>query len=391
MIPEKDIDFGKKTRYIYLACCILGNTLTLYARSIFYAQNTYSFEGCETTKFDKPWFATLVMSLGMSMATILYKLLLIFSKEPPISFSKVSFSMYLHAFLPAVFDITISVLNSIALLLIGSTLTTFIRIMNVFFATLLRLVWLKEKILPYSWVSLAIIIVGVIFVSASIWEDEMGKVHVNTKFIVATVLQLLVQLAFAAKAIREEQLLHSNDIHPIWLCGIEGIYESIMILFIVDPIVNFIPKKMGQGLSENLCAAVMMVIHSPTLIGCFVAYLFIACFFNCSVMGVEYSSSALHFIVCENFVTCISWVIDLLIKYPMKGSMFGLSDKSYGTEWNSLSFLRLIGVVIIIIGSMLYIKLIKLPCFTYEESNVKIIEIPDLSAPGNEEAEAADE
>ena len=379
-MKEIDVDFGKKTRITYLILCMCGSLLTLYSRNIFYAQDTYEFPGCPIQKFNKPWFATLFMAVGMSLANILYQLFIVFSKDPPISFSKVHFSMYLHAIVPAAMDIIFSVLYSISILLIGSTFSTIIRFLDLVFATILRKFWLKETLLPYSWISLIVIIIGVILVSIAASINDIGSIQINGQFIVAAIIQICAQLASSFKAIREEQLLHQNDIHPVWLCGVEGVYEFVLILFILYPILNFMPKKFGEGLTEDFCAACQMMIHSKTLIGALIVYLFIACLFNTCVMGVQYSSNAIQFIVSENIVNSISWGIDLLIFYTMDGSIFGLTPKdSYGTEWTNLSYLRLVGVIFIILGSIVYVKFIKLPFFKYEDSNVKLVELDEIN------------
>ena len=218
-------------------------------------------------------------------------------------------------------------------------------------------------------------IVGVILTSISVTKNELSSIKIDSGFIIAAVLQILAQLASSFKSIREEQLLHKNDIHPVWLCGVEGIYEFIIVLFMLDPILNFMPKRFGEGLTEDFCAAVNMVTHSNTLIGTFIVYLFIACMFNICVMGVEYSSSAVHFMVSENCVNCISWGIDLLIHYTMGGTIFGLTEGGNGVKWTDLSWLRLFGVVLILFGSLIYVKAITLPFFKYEESSVKVIEM----------------
>ena len=373
-MKETDVDFGKKTRITYFLCCMCGSLLTLYSRNIFYEQNTYEYPGCPIQKFNKPWFATLFMAIGMSLANIFYQIILIFSKDPPISFRKVHISMYLHAIVPAALDIIFSVLYSISILLIGSTFSTIIRFLDLIFATILRKIWLKENLMLYSWVSIGVIVLGVILVSIAASFNDIGSIQVNGQFIVAALIQISAQLASSFKAIREEQLLHQNDIHPVWLCGVEGVYEFILILFILYPILNFMPKEFGEGLTEDFCAACQMMAHSKTLIGTLIIYLFIACFFNTCVMGVQYSSNAVQFIVSENIVNSISWGIDLLINYAMDGSIFGLTPKnSYGAQWTSLSWLRLVGVIFIILGSIVYVKFIRLPFFKYEESNFKLV------------------
>lgn len=377
-MEEIDADFGKRQRRMYFGCCIIGSILTTYFRQIFYAQYTYSFDGCSVKKFDKPWFATLVMAFGMSLANAAYKILLAFTKIKMSTYRNIPLSVYISATLPALFDIINSVLSSICILLIGSTFSTIIKFLDLVFATFIRRFWLKETILPYSWISTIIIVVGIILVSVSATINELSSMKFNGTFFIAASVQIIAQSLFAAQVIREEQILHKNDVHPMWLSGVEGVTEFLMILFMLYPILNFMPEKFGEGLTEDLCSACMMVYHSKKLIILFSVYVFIACFYNISVMGVEYMTSGIHFLVTENVVRCLSWFIDLLIKYAMNGSIFGLTDNTYGTSWNSWSYMRFAGVIIILSGSFIYIKVAKLPCFKYEDPNIKIINLDPI-------------
>lgn len=371
----KNGDFGKLPRRMYIFGCMCGSILTLYTRKIFYSQETYSYEFCPKTRFDKPWFATLFMALGMSLANIVYKLLLHFSKDPNPAFSSIPISIYIHALLPAALDIIFSVLYSIEILLIGETFATLLRFFDLIFATLLRKFWLKENLLLYSYVSLAVVIVGCFMSSIAITYDDLKKQTYNVNFFIAVSLQILAQLASSVKAIREEQLLHKNDIHPVWLCGVEGVYEIIMILFMAFPVLNFMPQKFGEGLSENFCAAIKMVGHSKILIAEFIIYPFIAMEYNTCVFGVQFTTSAVHFIVLDIVTGSVSWFFDLFIYYVMKRSLFGLTPPVMGLPWTDKSVLRLIGVTLLFIGSAVYTKFVKLPFFKYEESDVKIMNI----------------
>ncbi|EAX93782.1 hypothetical protein TVAG_339050 [Trichomonas vaginalis G3] len=372
-------DFGWRSRHLYLIGCVLGNIFTAYTRTMIYNQKVTSFKGCQEQIFEKPWYGTLLMAIGMAFGNIVYKLMLKFSKDPPPSFAKIHFSLYLHALFPAALDIIFTVLYNIAILLIGPVFATLLRFCDIIYATFLRRIWLKQKLLPYSYVSLAIIMIGVIMTSISIAYDGLKKFEYNLKFWAALTFQILAQFASSIKAIREEQLLHQNDIHPVWLCGVEGLYEFFILTFMAFPILRVMPQRFGPGLVENFCEDWKMVGSSKVLIAyCFI-YPFIAFEYNTCVFGVQFTANAVFFIVTDIFVGSISWFIDLFIFYAMKNSLFGLTPDNIGTNWNPRSPLRLVGIIIILIGSLLYTRVVKLPWFRYEESAVKVFKVNEPS------------
>jgi len=376
---SKDADFGKNQRRIYAFMCLFGSVFSYYSRKLIYDQDSYNFQGCIMTKFSRPWFVTLSMSIGMAMASLLYLLILIFKKEPPVSFKMIPFRSYISAIFPAVCDLAFSVLYNITTLMISSIFTVTFNFFMLLFTALFRRFLLKQRTLPYAWFSIGILIVGIILSSISVAGDEIQKTKLSLKLLFGCGVQLIAQVLAALKAISEEKILHQNDLSPIWLCGIEGIYEALLLLFAFFPLLYISPKSFGEQFQENFCSDFLMVIHSPKLMLNIFVYLFIAMCYNTGLMGVILTTSAIGFSVVESIASTVMWMMDLFIHYQLHGFLFNLNSSKFGEPWVSASYIRLAGYLLVIIGALIYIKIVKLSCFQYEESNIKVINMDDIN------------
>ncbi|EAY07660.1 hypothetical protein TVAG_273440 [Trichomonas vaginalis G3] len=358
---------------------IIGGILVLLSRKVIFSQKSFSYERCSIQEFDKPWIATLFMSIGLSFSNIIYKLMLVFDAKNYRLFTKIEFRLYLQGLTIAILDIIYSTLYSIAIVLIKEQYATLFRFVIILFTACLRRVWLKEKLLAYSYTALVIVTIGVVLSSISVIYDQLkvDTIKYNATFFIALTLQILAQLALSIKTILEEQILHQNDVHPTWFCGVIGIYETVIILFMVYPIVNFIPGKTGAGLSENFCDAIKMIGHSKVLIIEFVLFPLIELFYNVGILGVIFSTSGIHKIVFEMVYTSFAWFIELFIYYAMKGNVFGLA-KDMGAKWDKYSPMRLVGIVLIFIGSLLYSKTIKCKCYEYEQADTQVFRLSEV-------------
>ncbi|EAX98310.1 hypothetical protein TVAG_018460 [Trichomonas vaginalis G3] len=110
---------------------------------------------------------------------------------------------------------------------------------------------------------------------------------------------------------------------------------------------------------------------SNMLIIAFFLYPFLSCLFNISVLGTEFMFSAAKYLVLDIVVSStMQWVLDLILFYSTNGKLE--TEQQFGTKWDGYSFIRLIGVIILVIGAIFYIKLMRLKCFEYEDPDVSV-------------------
>ncbi len=68
--------------------------------------------------------------------------------------------------------------------------------------------------------------------------------------------------------------------------------------------------------------------------------------------------TAVHRTLVDALRTILVWGVDLFIYY--------LIDKNFGEEWNHYSYIQVLGFLLLLVGTMIYNAVIKLPCLYYE-------------------------
>lgn len=70
--------------------------------------------------------------------------------------------------------------------------------------------------------------------------------------------------------------------------------------------------------------------------------------------------TVVHRTLIDSLRTILVWVIDIIIFYLSKGS--------FGESWNAYSYVQLIGFSLLVIGTIVYNGVIKIPGLIYEQS-----------------------
>lgn len=366
------VDFGSKQRYIYIVLCIVGSLLSYYMRTLYYAQMSYSFKGCPTERFDRPWFGTLVMAIGMALCLVVY---LIWLKIDPTHGPKlldIPLKLYLYAFIPAISDMLYSLFYSYSIVNSG-TISIALRYFELIFVVIVNYFFFRPPNYLHQWIALGIVFIGVILVVISVLVSANSPEKVLAS---AVILQIVAQLAHAFKTNTEQKIIHYNDVCPWWLTGVEGIYQFAFILFGFDPIAYLLPEAKFESLHEDFCSSFMMAIHSGTILILFLIYLPICTTYNGSLIGTIMTTNAITYTIVEMIGTSIGWITDIIIFHGFHGKLILPSNGMvFGTQWTKYSYIRVIGAVIFFIGFLIYSGIIRFPCFTYPEANVRLIPI----------------
>ena len=362
--PE-ELDMGKSRRRFYIAGVIFGSIATVYCRAITTRQFAQGL-GCwdEPRRFANPYFFATMMAIGMSLAMCVYKInRACRTGAVMFTMSSLHFRHLMVIWGAALCDLYFSVAFATSAIYVGSSTAVALRFFDLLFVFLyLRLYW-KKKFLPYSVTSFFMVIGGLGLVSIG---EILGGQHSRAN-IGAVLFQLSAQFVSATKSVFEQIITHETDISPACLCGMEGMIEMVVIMTIAYPILYWIPVS-SAGLHEDLCDAVMMVIHSKVLSVLFFVYPMISCFFNICVIGVIQLKNGATYTVLEMANTCLVWLIDLVIYYVFDGDVGVASDM--GVKWSHYSYFRLLGSLTVLIAALVFIRVIKLPCCRYETPNV---------------------
>ena len=342
-------------------------------------------------KFKKPWFQTDTMFMGMTLGLLAYLVLGRRDKQEVASVAVEApgkippkWKLYLSSCLPSLCDLTATSLMNVQLLYIQASVWQMLRGSMTIFSSIFCAFILKRPHYPYMWwavfgVVIALGIVGV----AAVCANGAGVDGVSQgKTVMAICLTVLAQLVQATQLVIEDFLLHDLNTHPLQLVGLKGFWGFVLCSSICIPAVQFLPGDEGNGIHEDLLDTFEMMKNSPILLAFVILYIFFILFYNVGGMLVINVFSAVHRTILEGLRTLCIWVAQLIIHYSLLGTDYGEAHPSVGEAWGRWSFMQLSGFLLLFTSTLMYNKIIRLPCFQYPPDT------PPASKPGYSEIES---
>ena len=366
----KDIEVGKTSRHLYIAGVCCGSILSSFCREIAVRQTSHGFSCSPEVPFDRPWMMSVLMSLGMISALGVFKAWRWYAKDDAVDFkfSMLGFKHQMLILAATLCDVYFSVQATVSAIYVGPSTAVALRFCDIIFITILNRVVMKRMFMTYSILSVLLMFLGLAFVAMA---EILNSEHEHS-VIWAVFLQLTAQFVSSLKSVIEEQILHGTDIHPMCLCGAEGICQLVIILTMVYPIVYLIPSPYA-GFHEDMCDSFLMLFHNKVLTSLVFTYPVISCIFNFSVGGVVQRRNGATFVVLEMANSAIVWVLGLIIHHAFKGNI-GVAT-GIGVEWKKYSPMRVFGTILVILGCLVYIRAVEFPCCDYEEAQVTTIHL----------------
>ncbi|EAY08973.1 hypothetical protein TVAG_486200 [Trichomonas vaginalis G3] len=375
---EKEVDFGKPRRILYITGSMLGSLASYYMRTLFYSRQSRYKSGCPYINFDRPWIGTLVMTIGISICTLVYYIQTLIDPKNYPKITHIPLYIYLMIVLPALLDILISAIYSFAISENTGSISIAIRYFDLLFVIIIQNIFMTPIHYAYQWFALGIVTLGIIFVSIGVLLGSQFKAK-----LLPTILQLIAQLIMSIRTIIIQKILHENDVSPWLFTGIDGIYGFLLVLFGFYPIANFLPEHSFASLHESFCSSILLTFHSLTIILLFLIYIPITCVYNGCTTGTIMTTNAVGFTIVEMISGSIAWIIDLIIYHAFNGKFILRSDEKFGVRWTDKSYFRLIGSLTFLLGGAIYLKIIKFPCFKYPAASVTKINISETPSEVN--------
>jgi drug/metabolite transporter (DMT)-like permease len=129
-------------------------------------------------------------------------------------------------------------LKNVTLTMISTSVTQMLRSSVVVFSALLALIFLKKKLYRHHVTSIGIIVTGIFLGGLSQVLSSSKEVLLKP---IGVIIVLVAQLFGATGYVVEEKFLGDfDDVDPIYLIGIEGLW-SLLIWCIILPILQIIP------------------------------------------------------------------------------------------------------------------------------------------------------
>lgn len=388
---------GKSTPPFLIALYVGGmllfgslNTVTIKI------QLTLESVGYDATRgehiFQKPWYSTFNMFLGMAMAMWIQQCCIFFRcktrgqtdlSEPLAdtcrgateegsldSGNGLTYNQkVVLVFIPAGFDLLATGLCAVGMMYIPASVWQMLRGAEIIFAAILAVTCLKRKMHGFNYLGLFLCVVGITCVgtsnvlggSASPGDGEDDKqTHSQGDLILGMGLVILGQVVQAAQVIAEEWLLKDLDLDDIKIIGYEGVWGLLMMTVIIFPLLWILPGNDG-GRQEDPIDALYMIRNSSGLVLVISLYLFSCATYNVTGIAVTGALSAVHRTMLEASRTCIIWVFGLAVHCIDENSPFGEFLTPY-------SWLQLLGFVVLLFGQAVYGEMVKLPFLTYPPS-----------------------
>lgn len=286
--------------------------------------------------------------------------------------------------LPTFLDLLGTTFGGIGLVYCSASVWQMLRGSIIIFTGILSKLFLKRVMLPFRWFSICFTIVGLVCVgvcgvmTAKLDDDDKkksilssseggeegddgGKSNVYTT-VMGIVLILIGQFVAACQMVVEEKLLKGKNFAPMHIVGLEGIFGIIAMVFIVLPILFFIPGSQpgpfGYNIYENSIDALIQIGHSTGLIIYCLLYLLSIAFYNFFGLSVTKYLTCVHRTLIDACRTIVVWAFELILN---------ACDDRYGERLTKYSWIQVIGFVLLILGTLFYNSIIKFPCFNYEE------------------------
>jgi len=265
--------------------------------------------------------------------------------------------------IPAMFDLGGSGLMFIGLLYVSASIWQMLRGSMIIFGAIISVTALGRKLYGYNWLGVLICCCGIGCVGVSNVlnsgsggggedPDAMSRQYFGMAMIVGG------QVITASQVVAEEKLLKDVCLPPMKVVGYEGVWGAVVCLFVVFPVCYLLPGS-DNGHFEDAGDSIVMLENNSSLAALCLLYIFSCATYNCAGMSVTSQLSAVHRTMLEASRTAGIWAIDLFVHYCIDPTI------SFGEAWMAYSWLQLVGFVFLLLGQLVYSGQIIIPGLYY--------------------------
>ena len=329
--------------------------------------------------YDKPFMQSILMFFAMAFSLLIAKIwdpeAKNKGKRPPSSWRQ-----RIMVSIPAAFDLFASTLMTFGLIYINVSIFQMLRGSMVIFSAILSIIFLKKKIKGYEWIGITATMIALIMIGVAgakipaIGEDDGSSEETVTtgQKVLGSILVILSQLVQAAQIVTEEFVLKDIDMPALEIVGWEGAWGFLMMVFVAFPFAFIVPGKdpspLGTSLENFMDSFIQLFTNGKVAIVC-VVFLVAVLAYNMFGMLVTSCSSAINRTIMEAARTLLIWVCMLIC---------AKTDAGFGELWVNWSWLELAGFIILVLSSLVYNGILKLPGFHYEPAQATEPLLPEI-------------
>ncbi|EIE24529.1 hypothetical protein COCSUDRAFT_65401 [Coccomyxa subellipsoidea C-169] len=359
---------GSLTLYLSVSGLLLFGTITSLFAKIVYELEGPDLDGAAKL-FRKPWAMATNMFIGMSFCIPLAfleerrqkgrlareadgdasaPLLNGVEKDD----TKPKYQVFMLA-IPTVFDLIATVLMNIGLLSVTASVYQMMRGAEMFFAAIFSVLFLHRRLNKFHLLGIFCCVVGIGLVGMSSVLHGGGSTQVEIspeQMLLGMGLIVASQAVQAAQLTFEDYFMADLAVPPLLIVGWEGVFGTAIMVFLMLPIVYFLPGIDGEGLHENSIETLHMLFHSGPLLTVILVDMAALLLYNYAGMCVTGELGAVFRTVLETMRTMFVWLVDLLLFYTPLG--FG----KLGESWSVYSFIQAAGFAVLVCGTLVYSK-----------------------------------
>jgi drug/metabolite transporter (DMT)-like permease len=245
--------------------------------------------------------------------------------------------------------------------LIRTTLSTSVRYIDVsiyqllrgsgiIFVALMKQYVLRHRLYQFQWVGVVFNLVSVFLVGATaILNSNNDQSKDPNDALLGVVLVMAGAFVQALQFVFEEKVMTLDDdaAPPLLVIGMEGLWGSVLCLFVVYPLVYLLPGS-DHGSYEDPFNTWYMLMHSTTLQWAFGIYFFAIFGYNLFAVLVTYSLNSVWHAILDNFRPVTVWCVDMFIYYGMPGL------SGHGEAWTPYSWVQMVGMCVLLYGTAIY-------------------------------------
>lgn len=305
-------------------------------------------DGPEPVLFEQPVLQTLQMFIGESSILFVYWIQSMRSvrgyeaiagkddTKPPLNGKK-----SLVVALPAICDICGTTLMNIALAMIPVSIYQMTRGVVILFVALFSVYFLKHKITNYEWVSLLLVIFGVVLVGYS-GNSRNSGIEIDVELILGVALVILGQVCVATQFVIEEHVLSIWTMTPTMMVAYEGIYGSLITFASMVCMHIFVGAK-NQDSPFNMIQAFGDMFSNYIVLYSSVVIMISIAGFNFFGLTITDNLNATARSTIDTCRTLLVWLVSLSI------------------GWESFKSLQLTGFAVLVLGTLLFNGAIEIP------------------------------
>jgi hypothetical protein len=217
----------------------------------------------------------------------------------------------------------------------------------IIFVALLKQFVLKDRLRSYMWIGVFWNVVSIVLVGATAMfsSPESEDAALNKPLTGVTLILLGALVQSLQYAFEERVMAMEISAPPLLLIGMEGLWGSIVCIFVLYPVAYFTPGN-DHGSYENPFNTLTMIQNSPDIQFMFFFYFIFIFGYNMLACLVTFMLNSVWHAILDNFRPITVWGTDLFIFYMI--------STAKGEEWTVWSWMQLAGMIVLLYGTAVY-------------------------------------